>query len=127
MGTETEDEVAALRATLDWLNVTRRQLVVVAIELDRRWTAETDPIRKNLIWNAKSFPEAELTRVKRAILDLVEGDFTVAPPDQATLDRTAELSDALQAQLLKEKTVTAVVQLVSDIGKLVSGVLGSKT
>lgn len=127
MGNETEDETTALKATLDWLNATRRQLVAVAIELDARWTAETDPIRKNLIWNAKSFPEAELTRIKRAILDLVEGDFTVEPPDQPTLDKTAELSDQLQAQLLKQKTVEAVVQLVSDIGKLVSGVLNSKT
>lgn len=127
MATGFDEDAAALKQTLDWMNATRRQLLDIAIELDARWRAETDPATRNLMWNARSFPEAELTRIKRAILDLVEGELTVEPPDPSTIEETERLSDELQEVRLKEKTVEAIVALASDIGRLVSGVLASRT
>jgi ABC-type transporter Mla subunit MlaD len=119
-------ENSSLKKTLTWFNTTRKQLVSILSELDARWKKETDLVKRNRLWNARSEPEAELARVKRAILDLIEEDLTVNPPDEATVTRTEELSNALQAVRLKEAQLEAILTAVSDIGNLVTRVLKSK-
>lgn len=114
----------ATTSNLDLLLQTKSVLVDTANSLQAALVgAGTDPVLQNEIWHALDDVEAEISRIKRAILAIVGGSLVLSPPSPTVIQATLDLCEQVEAKLQGAAKVSAVVSLVSKLSGAVDKVL----
>lgn len=85
--------------------------------------AGADPVLQNEIWHALDDVEAEISRIKRAILAIVGGSLVLAPPTPSMIQATQTLCTQVEAKLQGAAQVAAVVSLIGTLSGAVDKVL----
>ena len=85
--------------------------------------AGADPALQNEIWHALDDVEAEISRIKRAILAIVGGSLVLVPPSPAIIQATLSLCTQVEAKLQGAAKVAAVVSLIGTLSGAVDKVL----